>query len=152
MACALFVSPLPFVRYHVQKWNGHGQTSRMFTVHVHAICIHDHLDVQITMALFVIILLVSAMLASVGWLWLAGKIGKFGAWQAMNFVNAATNLSFFLIGKGQSYRVLAAGALNGVPVGAYTCFKFVFLHELPSLVECNFLLSWYRAERSFQNH
>jgi hypothetical protein len=70
------------------------------------------------MALFVIILLVSAMLASVGWLFLARKIGKFGAWQAMNFGNAATNLSFFLIGRGQSYRVLAAGALNGIPVGA----------------------------------
>lgn len=73
---------------------------------------------QICMALFVIILLVSAMIGSVGWLWLAKRIGKFGAWQAMNFVGAATNLTFFFIGEGQSYRVLAAGALNGVPVGA----------------------------------
>ena len=71
------------------------------------------------MALFVIILLMSAMVSSVGWLWLSQRIGKFAAWQAMNFVNAATNLSFFLIGRGQSYRVLAAGALNGVPVGAF---------------------------------
>lgn len=78
------------------------------------------MTLQICMALFVIILLVSAMVSSVGWLWLSKRIGKFGAWQAFNFVNAATNLSFFLIGKGQSYRVLAAGALNGIPVGAFS--------------------------------
>jgi Na+/melibiose symporter-like transporter len=72
---------------------------------------------QVCMAMFVLILLVTAMISSIFWLWAAQRFGKFAAWQAMNVLNALSNISFFLIGEGDTYLILAAAALNGVPVG-----------------------------------
>jgi MFS/sugar transport protein len=101
--------------------------------------------VQVTMAAFVIILLVTAMLSSVGWLWLSKRFGKFAAWQAFNFVNAATNLSFFLLGEGDSYLVLAAGALNGIPVGG----QFLVNTIMSDVIDYDEFLNGSRSEGAF---
>lgn len=69
------------------------------------------------MAGCVFALLTMAIIGSLGWLWISRRYGKFVAWQAYNFVSAATNLLFFLPGQGSSWMVIFVSAANGIPVG-----------------------------------
>lgn len=72
---------------------------------------------QVCMAGCVFALLTMAILGSIGWLWVSRKFGKFAAWQAYNFINAMTNLAFFLPGAGDSWMVIIIAGVNGIPVG-----------------------------------
>lgn len=97
------------------------------------------------MAGFVFVLLMSAMLSSLFWLWLSRWIGKFRAWQTFNFVNAMTNLMFFRIGRGDSWLVIAAGALNGIPVGG----QFLVNTIMADVIDYDEFLNGCRSEAAF---
>lgn len=97
------------------------------------------------MAMFVFTLLMSAMLASIFWLQLSKRIGKFYAWQTFNFVNAATNLVFFAIGEGDAWYIVAAGALNGIPVGG----QFLVNTIMSDVIDYDEFLNGARCEAAF---
>lgn len=97
------------------------------------------------MAAFVFMLLSSAMVSSIFWLRLSRWVGKFYAWQTFNFVNAMTNLMFFLIGKGDSWLVIAAGALNGIPVGG----QFLVNTIMADVIDYDEFLNGSRSEAAF---
>lgn len=100
---------------------------------------------QILMAGFVFTLLIAAMLASLFWLRLSKWIGKFYAWQTFNFVNAITNLMFFGIQEGDSWLVIAAGALNGIPVGG----QFLVNTIMSDVIDYDEFLNGARCEAAF---